>query len=90
MRVLQGALTIAVRYGAARRQFGPPGAPEVAVLDYRSQQERLMPLLAAAYAMHFTRAFLVDQYAEAKRTKEEEVIADVHALSAGARGGLHP
>ena len=89
MRV-QGALTIAVRYGAARRQFGPPGAPEVSVLDYRSQQEKLMPLLAAAYAMHFTRVFLVDQYAEAKRTKEEDVIADVHALSAGAhdRGGV--
>ena len=82
-RALQGAVTVAVRYGAMRRQFGPAGGPEVSVLDYRSQQEKLMPLLAAAYGIHFTTRFLVTQYAEAKRTKEEDVIADVHALSAG-------
>ena len=80
---LQGAVTVAVRYGAMRRQFGPAGGPEVSVLDYRSQQEKLMPLLASAYGIHFTTRFLVTQYAEAKRTKEEDVIADVHALSAG-------
>ena len=80
---MQGAVTVAVRYGAMRRQFGPAGGPEISVLDYRSQQEKLMPLLASAYGIHFTTRFLVTQYAEAKRTKEEEVIADVHALSAG-------
>ena len=78
-------MTVAVRYGAMRRQFGPAGGPEISVLDYRSQQEKLMPLLAAAYGIHFTTRFLVTQYAEAKRTKEEDVIADVHALSAGER-----
>lgn len=81
---LQGAVTIAVRYGATRQQFGPANAPEIAVLDYSSQQEKLMPMLSNAYAFHFTSRYLVDQYAEAKRTKEEDVIADVHALSAGA------
>ena len=40
MGVLKGALTIAVRYSAQRQQFGPPDAPEVAVLDYPSQQVR--------------------------------------------------
>ncbi len=80
---LQGAVTVAVRYGAMRRQFGPAGGPEIAVLDYRSQQEKLMPLLASAYGVHFATRYLVAQYAEAKRTKEEDVIADVHALSAG-------
>ena len=80
---LQGAVTVAVRYGAMRRQFGPAGGPEIAVLDYRSQQEKLMPLLASAYGIHFATRYLVAQYAEAKRTKEEDVIADVHALSAG-------
>ena len=80
----QGAVTIAVRYGAARQQFGPPDAPEISVLDYTSQQEKLMPMLATAYALHFTTRYLVAQYTEAKRTKEEEIIADVHALSAGA------
>lgn len=76
-------MTVAVRYGATRQQFGPPDAPEVAVLDYSSQQKKLMPMLASAYALHMATRFLVEQYAEAKRTKEEELIADVHSLSAG-------
>lgn len=76
-----------MRYGATRQQFGPANAPEIAVLDYSSQQEKLMPMLASAYAIHFTSRFLVDQFAEAKRTKEEDVIADVHALSAGGLAG---
>lgn len=80
---MQGAVTVAVRYGATRQQFGPPDAPEVAVLDYSSQQKKLMPMLASAYALHAATRFLVTQYAEAKRTKEEELVADVHSLSAG-------
>ena len=35
---MQGAVTIAVRYGAQRQQFGPPEAEEIAVLDYQSLQ----------------------------------------------------
>lgn len=80
---LQASLTVAVRYGATRHQFGPPGSAEIAVLDYTSQQQKLMPMLATCYALHFTTRFLVQQYAEMKRTKEEDLIADVHALSAG-------
>ena len=59
--VLKGAVTIAVRYSAQRQQFGPPDAPEVSVLDYPTQQQRLMPMLATAYALHFTRQALVDR-----------------------------
>lgn len=80
---LQGAVTITVRYGAQRQQFGPAEGHEIAVLDYSSQQLKLMPMLATCYALHFTAAFLVEQYAQAKRTKEEELVADVHSLSAG-------
>lgn len=76
-------MTVAVRYGATRHQFGPPGSPEIAVLDYTSQQQKLMPMLATCYALHFTSRFLVQQYAEMKRTKDEDLVADVHALSAG-------
>jgi acyl-CoA oxidase len=47
------ALTIAVRYGAGRRQFGPPGAPETPILDYLVHQRRLLPPLATTYALHF-------------------------------------
>ena len=56
------ALTIAVRYGLARRQFGPPDAEEVPILDYRTHQRRLMPLLARTYALHFAQAELLERF----------------------------
>ncbi|KAK2079868.1 hypothetical protein QBZ16_002263 [Prototheca wickerhamii] len=50
--ILRGGLTIAIRYSAQRQQFGPGGAaPEVSVLDYPSQQLRLLPALATCYAL---------------------------------------
>ncbi|KAJ3302637.1 fatty-acyl coenzyme A oxidase [Kappamyces sp. JEL0829] len=49
------ALTIAIRYAAIRRQFGGNSSePETKLLDYVIHQHRLMPLLAQAFAMHFT------------------------------------
>jgi acyl-CoA oxidase len=56
------ALTIAVRYGLRRRQFGPPGGEEVPILDYRTHQRRLMPLLAKTYALHFAQDELRDRF----------------------------
>jgi acyl-CoA oxidase len=52
---------IAIRYGAQRQQFGPPDAPEIAVLDYPSQQQKLMPMLATCYALNFTKSKLVEK-----------------------------
>jgi acyl-CoA oxidase len=46
-------LTIAVRYAADRRQFGPAGAPEVPILEYSTMQRALLPRLASTYALHF-------------------------------------
>eukprot|EP00891_Asterochloris_glomerata_P007525 jgi/Astpho2/7525/Aster-02090 len=82
---VQGAVTIAVRYGAQRQQFGPSEGAEIAVLDYLSQQQKLMPMLATCYALHFTSRFLVAQYVEMKRSKNEDLVADVHSLSAGLK-----
>jgi len=56
------ALTIAVRYSAERRQFGPSGEPEVPVLDYLTQQRLLLPRLAGTYALHFAVRDLVEEY----------------------------
>ncbi|MDQ6775419.1 MAG: acyl-CoA dehydrogenase family protein [Actinomycetota bacterium] len=56
------ALTIAVRYGLRRRQFGPPGGDEVAILDYRTHQRRLMPALAKTYALHFAQQELTSKF----------------------------
>ncbi|KAJ3098361.1 fatty-acyl coenzyme A oxidase [Phlyctochytrium bullatum] len=52
--VAKKALTVAIRYAAIRRQFGRPNEPETKLLDYVIHQYRLIPLLAQAFAMHFT------------------------------------
>ncbi len=58
--VAKSALTIAMRYAARRRQFGPsPSAKETLLLDYPSHQERLFPLLANVYALDFALKRLV-------------------------------
>jgi acyl-CoA oxidase len=56
------ALTIATRYGLRRRQFGPPDGEEVALLQYRTHQRRLMPLLAKTFALHFAQAELLEKF----------------------------
>ncbi|RZC49296.1 hypothetical protein C5167_017718 [Papaver somniferum] len=83
--VLKIAVTIAVRYSLLRQQFGPPKQPEISILDYQSQQHKLMPMLASTYAFHFATLYLVEKYSEMKKSHEEQVVADVHALSAGLK-----
>ncbi|MGH7507782.1 MAG: acyl-CoA dehydrogenase family protein, partial [Longimicrobiales bacterium] len=70
-------LAIAVRYTDRRRQFGPEGRPEVPVLDYLTMQRRLLPRLAATYALDFALTDLVRRYgAHARETAQEiEVLA---------------
>lgn len=58
----KSALTIAIRYGLRRRQFGPPDEDEVPILEYRTQQRRLMPLLARTYALHFAQQVLSNKF----------------------------
>ncbi|POO02831.1 Acyl-CoA oxidase [Trema orientale] len=83
--VLKLAATIAIRYSLLRQQFGPPKQPEVSILDYQSQQHKLMPMLASTYAFHFATVHLVEKYAEMKKSHDEQLVADVHALSAGLK-----
>ncbi|MFG1909303.1 acyl-CoA dehydrogenase [Kribbella sp. NPDC048928] len=80
------ALTIAIRYGAQRRQFGAPGSEEEAILlDYRMHQRRLLPLLARTYALHFAQAELVDEFTRvfSDESRDEH---DRRALEAQAAG----
>ncbi|XWS29508.1 hypothetical protein CRYUN_Cryun24cG0035000 [Craigia yunnanensis] len=83
--VLKVSVTIAVRYSLLRQQFGPPRQPEVSILDYQSQQHKLMPMLASTYAFHFATQYLVEKYSEMKKTHDEQLVGDVHALSAGLK-----
>ncbi|MBQ1074936.1 acyl-CoA dehydrogenase family protein [Micromonospora sp. C31] len=61
----KSALTIAVRYGDIRRQFGTPDADrEVLLNDYLAHQRKLLPALATTYALHFAQAELVAAVSE--------------------------
>lgn len=74
-------LTIAIRYGDQRRQFGPEGGTEVPILNYRTHQRRLMPLLANTYALHFALQYLTERFLNRK----EEEMQEIEALAAGLK-----
>jgi acyl-CoA oxidase len=75
----QVGLTIAIRYGAKRRQFGPAGKPEVVLLDYLTHQRRLFPRLATAYALRFAANELI--HAHATETPESRKEVELRAAS---------
>lgn len=77
----KSGLTIAIRYGNKRRQFGPEGGEEVPILNYRMHQRRLMPLLAKSYALHFALKYLTNRFL----TKSEEEGQEIEALAAGMK-----
>lgn len=52
--------TIAVRYAAVRKQFGPDGKEEIPILEYQVHQHRLLPYLATTYALKIFATFLSD------------------------------
>ncbi|HEY1591118.1 MAG TPA: acyl-CoA dehydrogenase [Solirubrobacteraceae bacterium] len=81
------ALTIAVRHGLRRRQFGPPGEDEVVILDYRVHQRRLMPLLAKTYALHFAQAELAASFHKAFKADEPDgrERRELESLAAGLK-----
>lgn len=77
----KSGLTIAIRYGDQRRQFGPEGGTEVPILNYRTHQKRLMPLLANTYALHFSLQYLTNRFINRK----EEDMQEIEALAAGLK-----
>jgi acyl-CoA oxidase len=74
------ALTIAIRYGARRRQFAPADGEERPVLDYFTHQLRLQPRLATTFALHFAQRDLVARYLEAPADRRP-----LEALAAGLK-----
>lgn len=59
----KSALTIAIKYGSKRRQFGANDeAAETVILDYPTHQSRLFPKIAKTYAYYFALRRLADKY----------------------------
>lgn len=77
----KSGLTIAIKYAEQRLQFGPENGQEVPILNYRTHQRRLLPLLANAYAGHFALRYLTQKFLS--RTKED--MQEVEALAAGLK-----
>ncbi|NWY55330.1 ACOX2 oxidase, partial [Chionis minor] len=84
---LMKACTIAIRYSVVRRQSKlKPGEQEAKILDYQTQQEKLLPQLAAAYAFRFIDDYLQELfnrgYGEIQRNNFD-MLPELHALSSG-------
>jgi acyl-CoA oxidase len=99
--VLARGVTIAIRYCAVRQQFQDKDnetehGAETQVLDYTMVSYRLLTLLAATFALHFSGKLMMDQYQAGQKTlgdnateedKQEvlDVMADLHATSCGLK-----
>ncbi|XP_008945052.1 PREDICTED: peroxisomal acyl-coenzyme A oxidase 3 [Merops nubicus] len=90
---LKLAISIAIRFSAARRQFGPTDDEEIPVLEYQTQQWRLLPYLAAAYALdHFSKSlfenfveFYVGILTKQRSKRQADLGREIHALSAASK-----
>lgn len=77
----KSGLAIAIKYATKRRQFGRAGEPEMPIMEYRTHQRRLLPLLAKTYALHTAHRYMVDRFVN--RTEGDE--REVEALAAGLK-----
>ncbi|KAJ3672552.1 hypothetical protein LUZ60_007273 [Juncus effusus] len=88
-KALSRAVTIATRYSAVRRQFGSQdGGPESQVLDYKTQQNRLFPLIASAYAFRFVGEWLKSLYTDVTQrlaANDFSTLPEAHACTAGLK-----
>ena len=88
-RRLSMGLTIAIRYGIVRRQFKAPGeTEETKLLDYQSQQQRLLGLLVDTYAMYFAGVELNARYKQCQLELEagdSPILGEVNAVASGLK-----
>ncbi|XP_073251487.1 peroxisomal acyl-coenzyme A oxidase 1-like [Porites lutea] len=86
---LSQALTIAIRYSAVRRQGKlKPGDSELQVIDYKTQQYKLIPGLAMAYATRFAFDHVWSLYHETQkqiRAGNLSMLPQVHAFTSGLK-----
>ncbi|XP_066246335.1 peroxisomal acyl-coenzyme A oxidase 3-like [Euwallacea similis] len=82
------ALTTAIRYSGVRKQFGI-NDEEMPILEYQTQQYRLLPYLAAAYVLKsFTRfaSQAFEQYMDEFRTDSISLLGiELHVVTSAAK-----
>ncbi|KAM9597481.1 peroxisomal acyl-coenzyme A oxidase 1 isoform 4-T5 [Trichechus inunguis] len=88
-RSLSKACTIAIRYSAVRHQSEiKPDEPEPQILDFQTQQYKLFPLLANAYAFQFVGAYMKETYYRINEDIDRgdlSELPELHALTAGLK-----
>ncbi|XP_073462237.1 peroxisomal acyl-coenzyme A oxidase 1 isoform X2 [Aquarana catesbeiana] len=88
-RSLSRACTIAIRYSAVRHQSEiRVGDPEPQILNFQTQQYKLFPLLATAYAFHFVGSYMSETYHRITGDIQQgnlNELPELHALSAGLK-----
>ncbi|KAM6440615.1 peroxisomal acyl-coenzyme A oxidase 3 isoform 1-T1 [Liasis olivaceus] len=90
---LKLAVSIAIRFSATRRQFGPTDDEEIPVLEYQMQQWRLLPYLAATYVLdYFSRTLFINSIEfhigllmKDKSSQQAELGREIHALSTSGK-----
>ena len=92
---LQLAVVIAVRYGAVRRQFGPPNSrEETPIIEYQTHQCRLFPYLAASFVYFVAGRTMFHDWlnltaASMGKSEPPEVLAamgsELHGMSSAAK-----
>ncbi|XP_020787000.2 peroxisomal acyl-coenzyme A oxidase 1 isoform X1 [Boleophthalmus pectinirostris] len=86
---LAKSCTIAIRYSAVRHQSEiRSGEPEPQILDYQTQQYKLFPLLATAYAFTFVGQYISQTYHRITgdiNHGDFSELPELHALSAGLK-----
>ncbi|XP_058456056.1 peroxisomal acyl-coenzyme A oxidase 3 isoform X2 [Malaya genurostris] len=89
---LTKAISIAIRYSASRKQFGPDdGSKELPVLEYQSQQYRLFIHLATAFTVAIFTLWFSKVYGDMflsivmGEQKNQYIGMEIHALSSAAK-----
>uniref|UniRef100_A0A663LLJ2 Acyl-coenzyme A oxidase n=1 Tax=Athene cunicularia TaxID=194338 RepID=A0A663LLJ2_ATHCN len=93
MTNLKLALSIAIRFSAVRCQFGPTDDEEIPVLEYQTQQWRLLPYLAATYALDYFCKSLFENLTEfylglltkQRSQRQADIGREIHALCAASK-----
>ncbi|KAI9873881.1 MAG: fatty-acyl coenzyme A oxidase [Pleopsidium flavum] len=93
--VLARGVTIATRYAAVRRQFQDRDAKEgetgeTQVLNYTMVRIRLLPLLAATFALHFTGKGMMALYQENQKRMAGDAGKSSSANRSAGPEELHP
>ena len=85
LAVARNGLTIAVRWGERRRQFGTGLDMDTPLMDYLTHQRRLIPPIAESFALQAAFDHLTAEYVEVLKEPGGQKQREVEALAAGLK-----